>query len=161
MLILNCGGTFNKRYNKISGKLEVPYDNLALEKILESASCKYSLSGVVYKDSLDIDSQDRKIIANIIMESTEKNFILVHGTDTMDQTAEFLNEVFDDRIIILTGAMKPFEVESLEATLNLGIAIGFLNGNSVNGVYITMNGLVEKFDMIKKNRDIGKFESVR
>ena len=31
MLILNCGGTFNKRYNVVDGTLEVPYDNRAID----------------------------------------------------------------------------------------------------------------------------------
>ena len=35
--IINTGGTFNKRYNPIKGQLEVPSDNIALDKII--ASC--------------------------------------------------------------------------------------------------------------------------
>ncbi|MDQ7068099.1 MAG: hypothetical protein Q9M40_09070 [Sulfurimonas sp.] len=38
MLILNSGGTFNKRYNKINGELEIPFDNHAIESILTSVS---------------------------------------------------------------------------------------------------------------------------
>ncbi len=34
--IINTGGTFNKRYNPIKGQLEVPKDNKALEKIIDS-----------------------------------------------------------------------------------------------------------------------------
>ena len=40
MLILNTGGTFNKRYNPISGELEVAYDNLAVESVLKSLHVK-------------------------------------------------------------------------------------------------------------------------
>ncbi|WP_297486026.1 asparaginase domain-containing protein [Sulfurimonas sp.] len=161
MLILNSGGTFNKRYNQLTGELEVPYDNYAIEKILESVYAKYDLAGVVYKDSLDMSVDDRKMIANIILESSETNFLVVHGTDTMHLSAEFLDEVFDDRIIVLTGAMKPFEIDNIEATLNLGIAMGFLKSATKFGVYICMNGYIEKWDKIEKNRDIGKFEIVR
>jgi L-asparaginase len=161
MLILNCGGTFNKRYNELTGELDVPYDNYAIEKILSSVSADYNLAGVVYKDSLDMDVNDRKMIANIIMESDKDKFLIIHGTDTMDLSAEFLNEVFDDRKIVLTGAMKPFEVDSLEATLNLGMAFGFLNALEGNGVYICMSGYVKPFDTIVKNKSLGKFEIVR
>ena len=161
MLILNSGGTFNKRYNQLTGELEVPYDNYAIEKILDSASIKYDLAGVVYKDSLEMNIDDRKMIANIILESSDSSFLVVHGTDTMHVSAEFLDTVFDDRIIVLTGAMKPFEIDTIEATLNLGIAIGFLKSATENGVYICMNGYVEKWNKIEKNRNIGKFEIVR
>jgi len=160
MLILNSGGTFNKRYNSLSGELEVPYDNYALEKILQSVESDYSLAGVVYKDSLDMDSNDRKMLASIIMESKDDCFILVHGTDTIHKTAEFLSEIFDDRKIVLTGAMNPFEVDNIEASLNLGMAIGFVQAKIEAGVYICMNGHVKKWNEILKNKNIGKFEVV-
>ena len=161
MLILNSGGTFNKRYNPRSGELEVPFDNYAIEKILDSFSEDYNLAGVVYKDSLDMDVNDRKMLANIIMESNDDTFIVIHGTDTMHNTAEFLDEIFDDRKIILVGAMKPFEIDTIEASLNLGIAIGFSKANTLNGIYICMSGHIELWSKIEKNREIGKFELVK
>ena len=160
MLILNSGGTFNKRYNKLTGDLDAPYDNLAIDKILASTDTTYNLAGVCYKDSLDMEMDDRKMIANIIMESQENSFVLVHGTDTMHLSAEFLDEIFNDRVIIVTGAMKPFEIDSVEASFNLGMAIGYLKSKPKNGIYICMNGLIEPWDKIEKNRAIGKFQLV-
>jgi L-asparaginase len=160
VLILNSGGTFNKRYNPISGEMEVPYDNYAVEKIVNSLEIDFDLAGVVYKDSLDMDMDDRKMIASIIMESKDDSFIIIHGTDTMDITAEFLSEIFDDRKIVLIGAMKPFEIDNIEASLNVGIAIGFLNTNPKDGVYISMNGFIKKHNEIVKNKVLGKFELV-
>lgn len=161
MLILNSGGTFNKRYNPLSGELEIPYDNEVVDRILQSADFDYDLAGVVYKDSLEMDMNDRKMLASIIMESKDDTFIIVHGTDTMNITAEFLSEIFDDRKIILTGSMNPFEIDNVEASLNLGIAIGFAKAETKNGVYICMNGLVESCQNIAKNRALGKFELVK
>jgi len=161
MLILNSGGTFNKRYNELNGELEVPYDNAAIEHILYSVQDMYSLAGVVYKDSLDMDSNDRRMLADIIHESTDDTFVIVHGTDTMGLTAEFLAEVFEDRKIILTGAMKPFEIDNIEATLNLGMAIGYAKAVEKNGVYICMSGLIEPWNTMVKNKKLGKFEVVR
>ena len=161
MLILNSGGTFNKRYNPLSGELEIPYDNYAIEKILDSYDDEYNLAGVVYKDSLEMDVNDRKMLANIIMESSDDTFIIIHGTDTMEQTSEFLDAIFDDRIIVLVGAMNPFEIDSIESSFNLGIAIGFCKVVNENGVYICMSGHVELWNKIEKNRSLGKFEIVQ
>ncbi len=158
MLILNSGGTFNKRYDMFTGELEVPVDNYAVERILESFEQKPPLAGVVYKDSLEMDMNDRKMIADIIYHSSEREFVIVHGTDTMEITAEFLAEIFEDRVIVLTGAMKPFEIDSVEASLNLGLAVGFAKGCEKNGVYICMSGFIEPWDKIKKNRSLGRFE---
>ena len=161
MLILNTGGTLNKRYNPLNGELEIPYDNSVIERILDSVDSDYSLAGVVYKDSLEMDTNDRKMLASIIMESTDDTFIIVHGTDTMHITAEFLSEVFDDRKIIMIGAMNPFKIDNVESSLNLGMAIGFSKAIKDYGVYICMSGHIELWDKIEKNRNIGKFEVVR
>jgi len=161
MLILNSGGTFNKRYNLLNGELEIPYDNYAIEKILDSFESKYDLAGVVYKDSLDMTLDDRKMLSNIIQESKDEEFIIIHGTDTMSDTAEFLDAIFDDRVIVLLGAMKPFEIENIEASLNLGMAIGYAHGQEDCGVYICMNGFVDSYKKVKKNKKLGKFEFVR
>ncbi|MDF1877826.1 asparaginase [Sulfurimonas sp. SAG-AH-194-L11] len=161
MLILNCGGTFNKRYNSLNGELEVPFDNYAIDSILKSTNNLYTIAGAVYKDSLDMTIDDRSLLADIIRESTENIFVLIHGTDTISLSAEFFAEIFEDKIIILTAAMVPYEIDKVEASLNLGIALGFSKAVSKNGIYICMNGLVEKYDLIEKNRALGRFELVK
>jgi len=161
MLILNTGGTFNKRYNSLNGELEVPYDNDAIKTILESLESKYDLAGVMYKDSLDMTLDDRKMLTSIIMESKDDVFVIVHGTDTINETAEFLSEIFEDRVIVLVGAMRPFEVDNIEASLNLGMAMGFAQGVDEYGVYICMNGFIEPWNKIRKNTKFGKFELVK
>ena len=160
MLILNCGGTLNKRYNEVDGNLEVPFDNRALEKILESLNYGYNLAGAVYKDSLEMDINDRKAIANIIMQSSEETFLIIHGTDTMHMTAEFLDEIFDDKKIILTGAMRPFEIDNIEASFNIGMALGYARAGMKSGVYICMSGFIDEYKHLHKNRALGKFELV-
>ncbi|MEK6659726.1 MAG: asparaginase domain-containing protein, partial [Campylobacterota bacterium] len=144
MLILNSGGTFNKQYNPLNGELEVPYNNFAIERILQSVESKYDVAGVIYKDSLDMTMSDRKMLANIIMESKDDTFVIVHGTDTMHLSAEFLSEIFEDRKIVFVGAMKPFEIDSVEASLNLGMAIGFAKAVEKVLYKIIRNNVVAK-----------------
>jgi len=161
MLILNSGGTFNKRYNELSGYMEVPYDNDAVDEIMASIKHHFMVAGVVYKDSLDMTIEDRKMLASIIAESQEAEFVIVHGTDTIDETAEFLDALFDDRVIVLTGAMKPYSIEKSEASFNLGMSIGFAQTQEIAGVYICMNGYVAPWHKLKKNRELGKFQIVQ
>jgi len=161
MLILNTGGTFNKRYNSLSGEMEVPYDNLAVEKILSTFTYDVELAGLIYKDSLDIDMEDRKMMAKIIAASDDTHFVIIHGTDTMGMSAAFLDEVLEDKVIIFTGAMVPFEVDPIEATANLSMALGFAKSMKIPGVYICMQGCVESHDKLIKNKTLGKFEIVQ
>ena len=160
MLILNTGGTFNKRYNLLSGEMEVPYDNLAVEKIISTFTYDVELAGLIYKDSLDMDADDRKMIAKIIAASTDTHFIIIHGTDTMHLTAAFLDEVMEDKVIICTGAMVPFEIDPVEATANLAMALGFAKKEQEPGVYICMQGSVALHKRLVKNKVLGKFELV-
>jgi L-asparaginase len=160
VLILNSGGTFNKKYNPLNGELEVPYDNSVIEKILNSVESDYKLAGVIYKDSLEMSMHDRKMLAKIIMESEDDTFVIVHGTDTIHLSAEFLAEIFEDRKIIFVGAMRPFEVDNVEASFNLGMAMGAVKALKEYGVYICMNGYVEPWNNIQKNSKFGKFEVV-
>ncbi|MDX1808910.1 MAG: asparaginase domain-containing protein [Sulfurospirillaceae bacterium] len=160
ILIINTGGTFNKRYNPLKGELQVPDDSLALDGILKYFyNLNYKTINIIHKDSLDMNNEDREEIAKLIQHSSYKKVIIVHGTDTMDKTAEFLDEKIKDKCIVLTGAMVPFSIEQVEATTNISTAIGYMLSCQRTGVYIAMHGLVNLHDKIFKNREIGVFQS--
>jgi len=161
MLILNTGGTFNKRYDLLSGEMKVPYDNVAVEQILQHFTYDMEMAGVIYKDSLEMESADRKMIANIILASKEKKFVVVHGTDTMHLSAAFLDELLTDQVVVFTGAMVPFEIDPVEATANLAMAIGYANAEHKGGAYICMQGSTMPHSRLVKNKSTGKFEIVK
>ena len=161
MFILNTGGTFNKRYNPATGTLDVPFDNRALEMIASRFTYNPTIAGAVYKDSVDFTGDDRKMIANIVMESVEKKIVIIHGTDTMHLSAAYFSEIFEDRVIVFTGSMVPYEIDNVEATANFAMALGYAEAQSENGVYICMQGVVGKHDSIEKNRTLGRFEFVQ
>jgi len=159
MTIINTGGTFNKIYNPITGELDVPSNNLAIEKILSTFTYNINLEGMIFKDSLDMSSDDREAIYQKILE-LEGNVVVIHGTDTMHITATYLNDRVSDRVIVLTGAMIPFSIDPIEATANLAMAINFAKVTKKSGVYISMQGEVSSFHHLKKNRKEGKFKRV-
>jgi L-asparaginase len=160
MKIMNTGGTFNKRYNPISGHLEVPFDNMAIESIVKSFAYEVQIAGMIYKDSLAMDESDREQLAAILKADDEDVFVVVHGTDTMDLTAMVLAKHLQDRLIVLVGAMVPFSIDPTEASLNLGMALGFAATEPAPGVYICMSGIIAPHDRIRKNRRAGRFEIV-
>jgi len=159
ILILNTGGTFNKRYNPLKGELEVPCDNVALEAILQYChNTAYTLRAIVHKDSLEMNEHDRALILKSIQHHPSQRVLIVHGTDTMDVTADFLSLHVKDKIITLTGAMVPFSIDSVEATANFMLALGDLHVRQTQGVYIAMHGSVLDHRTIYKNREKGIFE---
>ncbi len=71
MKIMNTGGTFNKRYNTITGELEVPFDNLAIEEIVKGFSYDVDIAGMLYKDSLEMEQIDRDQLTAILSADDE------------------------------------------------------------------------------------------
>jgi L-asparaginase len=159
MLILNTGGTFNKRYDPIRGELFVPVNNDAVETILKSLVIDIDVQGIIYKDSLEINDVDRSLLADTIVQSTDNIIIVVHGTDTMDVSAEVIARLELKKTVVFTGAMVPFSIDPIEATANLAMAIGFAH-RSCSGVYIVMQGICGQYNYVRKNRECGKFEYV-
>ena len=156
--VINTGGTFNKRYNPLSGELEVPKDSLALDEIISYCyNIDFEVLNIISKDSLEMNDDDRELIVKNIQDSKNENIIIVHGTDTIDLTAKYLDGKIKDKTIILTGAMLPISINKIEATLNFSQAIGFLNSNVKNGIYISMHGSVKNYKNLIKNRELGKF----
>ena len=161
ILIINTGGTFNKRYNPLKGELQVPNDSLALEGVLKYFyNLKYKIVNIIHKDSLDMNDDDRKEIVKIIQNSSSKKILIIHGTDTMDKTAEFLEDKIHDKCVILTGAMVPCSIDFVEATANISTAIGYMLNCQKTGIYIAMHGLVDIHNRVFKNREIGIFQQI-
>lgn len=159
MLILNTGGTFNKRYNPITGELFVPSDNHAIETIVKRWVISSTIQGIIFKDSLEMDDSDRELLAQTIATAEEKVIIVVHGTDTMDKSAAKVAQMGLDKCVVFTGAMVPFSVDPIEATANLAMAIGYA-ANRENGVYIVMQGVMGSYDRVAKNKTVGRFDYV-
>ena len=158
MLILNTGGTFNKRYNPVSGALEVPFDNDAVEAATRHFGYELNIAGAIYKDSLEMTPDDRKMLADIIAASDEECFVVVHGTDTMEHSAAFVAGAVPEKTVIFTGAMVPFSIDPVDATANLCMALGYAASRPEPGAYIVMQGLIAPYDRIRKNRELGRFE---
>ena len=158
--VINTGGTFNKVYNPLSGELEVAKDDKSLEEILSFChNIDFEVLNIISKDSLEMNDFDRSLILQNIQNCKNENIIIVHGTDTMDLTASFIDERVVDKTIIFTGSMLPISINKVEATLNFAQAIGFLNATVQNGVYISMHGSVKNYKILKKNKDLGQFLS--
>jgi len=158
-IIISTGGTFNKIYNKITGELEIDTSNLALKTIQDRWLSNYKFINIINKDSLDFTPKDREELLNKIKELDYKKIVIIHGTDTIDITAKYLDSAKLEKTIVLTGAMVPFSIDPIEATANLSFAIGYAN-IAQNGVYIAINGVANSYKKVVKNRELGKFELI-
>jgi len=158
ILIISTGGTFNKIYNPITGNLDIDINSNALKKIAKRWLTNFEIINIIGKDSLDMTDNDREELVKLIKNMNYQNIIIVHGTDTIDKTAKYLENAKLNKKIILTGAMTPFSIDPIEATANLASAYGYQKSLKENGIYISMNGELDIYNKVIKNREKGHFE---
>lgn len=151
------GGTFDKEYNEIDGKLF--FKETHLPEMLRLGRCKVDvdLRTLMLIDSLEMTDADRQIIVRQCLTAKEERIVITHGTDTMEETAKVLGTSVKSKTIILTGAMIPYKFGSSDGLFNLGSALAFAQVLP-NGVYIVMNGRYFTWDNVKKNKKAGEFE---
>ena len=157
ILIISTGGTFNKVYNRHNGALEINKASSALQQIASKWLSNFEILNIIGKDSLEMTKQDRLELLSTIHQSDYKHIIIVHGTDTIDITAEYLADAKLKKTIVLTGAMVPYAIDPTEATANLASAYGYINALGKEGVFIAMSGVMGSYKDVKKNRKEGRF----
>ena len=157
ILLISTGGTFNKVYDPLNGRLIIDKTSSAVKEIASRWLCKFDLVNMLGKDSLEMNNHDRLELLTMISQSEYKKIIIIHGTDTMTVTAEYLADAELDKQLILTGAMVPYSINPIEATANLSSSFGYLQTLDPSGVYIVMNGLFSSYKKIKKDKQKGKF----
>ncbi len=152
------GGTFDKRYNPLDGSLG--FGDSHIPQLLIDARLNNSVrfEVVMQIDSLDMLDTHREQLLQRCKTATETKLLLVHGTDTMTNSAQVLAQANLDKVIVITGAMVPYALEQSDATFNLGFALGCL-ACLKNGVYIAMGGQVFSWDEVLKNKILGRFQS--
>ncbi len=158
--ILVTGGTFDKEYDELSGRLF--FKETHLPEMLRRGRCMLDvqMETVMMIDSLDMDGDGRARIVARARECEEKAIVISHGTDTMVETARALAEArLARKTIVLTGAMVPFAFGSSDGLFNLGSALSFVQVLPA-GVYIAMNGQHFSWDAVRKNKATGSFETV-
>jgi L-asparaginase len=157
--ILVTGGTFDKEYDEITGRLYFRDTHVA--EMLELGRCRLSveIQKVMMLDSLDMTEGERRIILRSCLEVPEGRIVITHGTDTLVETARLLAEAVPDKTIVLTGAMIPIAFGSSDGLFNMG---GALTAVQIlpPGVYVVMNGRVFDWDKVRKNRESGVFERI-
>ncbi len=154
ILHIKTGGTIAGRipeYKEIEYISDTFTDCVNFEKYITQTfkiTNPYSELDICYKDSREINEDDRKKILDGFLYHYKKGvrkFLITHGTYTMPETGRYLLEnipkqFLDDSLIIITGSMYPWVLFGSDAPFNLGASITTLIQHTINGVYICMHG---------------------
>jgi L-asparaginase len=158
--ILVTGGTFDKEYDELTGRLY--FLDTHVDEMLTRGRARLDLTveTVMMIDSLDMDEAGRAQIVTRCRDAAEGAIVVTHGTDTMVETARALAAAaLTGKTVVLTGAMVPYAFGSSDGLFNLGSALSFVQVLPP-GVYVAMNGRHFRWDAVRKNRASGVFEAI-
>jgi L-asparaginase len=167
--LITTGGTIEKTYDEMSGQLlnrgsivRRMLGRLRLEDI------EVRIIELMSKDSLVMTDEDRARVVEAVHvaggsqrpATDTSGVVILHGTDTLTQTGErLLKDIPDPRVpIVLSGAMRPYEMKQSDALQNLTEAI-FAAGVLAPGVYCVAHGRAYAFPGVRKDREHGTFRA--
>ena len=159
--LISTGGTIEKTYDELSGVLanQVSVLDVMLAS-LELRGVEVQRIALLNKDRLEMSNDDHTLIAETAarLARTNAGVVIVHGTDRLANSGERVVELAGTPAspIVLTGAIRPYELRSTDALQNLTealLAVQLLPA----GVYVAMHNQVLQFPGVIKDRNAGTF----
>ena len=161
IVILATGGTIagaaasGTQAAYTSGAVTIDAMIAAVPGIKDMANIKgEQVSNVGSQDmSFDIMLKLAKRINELMKQSDVDGFVVTHGTDTMEETAFFLNLVVKgDKPVVMVGSMRPSTAVSADGPLNLYNAVGVAVDRNARGrgVLVVMNDWIHAAHSLTK-----------
>ncbi len=141
---------------------KVPVDKLlaGLPELANVASVKGEQVFQIASESFTNDQllQLGKRVSALSKQPDVDGIVVTHGTDTLEETAYFLNlVVHTDKPIVVVGSMRPGTALSADGALNLleAVTVAASKESAGKGVLVTMS------DEIQSGRDVTKGVNVK
>ena len=162
--LISTGGTIEKTYDELHGVLQ---NNVS---VLDAILASLELDGVsidrvplMNKDSLEMTSADHDLIAEtaLRMAASHDGVVICHGTDRLAVSGHRILERMTaaGRLttpVVLTGAMRPYELRRTDAVQNLTEALCAVQVVPP-GVYVAMHNRVLAFPGVRKDYERMRF----
>lgn len=146
---------------------------VAIGTLLDAVPGIKDIANITGEQIVKIGSQDMndqvwltlaKKINELLRRADIDGIVITHGTDTMEETAYFLNlTVKSDKPVVLTGAMRPSTAMSADGPLNLynAVVTAGAKESKDKGVVVAMNGLILGAESVLKMNtvDVQTFQS--
>jgi len=160
--LITTGGTIEKTYDEVAQKLS--NRGSIVQRMLTRlrlTDTRVHIRDLMSKDSLEMTDDDRRLIveATRAAMTLSSGVVILHGTDTLSVTGEALHESLGSSLgvpVVLTGAMRPFEMKRSDALQNLTEAL-LTTELAPPGVYVACHGRVLAFPGVVKDIQQGTF----
>jgi L-asparaginase len=130
VVVVSTGGTIAMRADPESGKLVPAASGEEVVEMLRWPDAPpLELDDFAHVPSFDMHGELTRSLADRVAEHCRRGdvaaAVVTHGTDTMEETAYFLNLVVkSDKPVVLTGSMRPSTSLSADGPLNIYNAVG-------------------------------------
>ena len=161
--LISTGGTIEKTYDELAGMLTNRVSVLdAILASLELRGVSIDRVPLMNKDSLEMTPADHALIAERVERELQSHdgVVVVHGTDRLavsgDAILARLSAAGVRKTVVLTGAMRPWELRRTDAVQNLTEALLAVQVMPP-GVYAAMHNRVLAFPGVRKDASSGTF----
>jgi L-asparaginase len=162
IVILGTGGTIAGTATCNTETLEYTSAAIAVTELIALLPALNKVANVTGEQIAQIDSADMtqelwlllaKRINELLASNQVDGIVVTHGTDTLEETAYFLNLVIkSEKPVVVVGAMRPATAISTDGPMNLYNAVSLAASNEAfgHGVMVCLN------DTINSSRDVTK-----
>lgn len=151
--ILATGGTIAGTGKSATGSAYTA-GQVAIQTLIDAVPQMKDIANITGEQIVNIGSQDMndqvwltlaKRINELLATDNVDGIVITHGTDTMEETAYFLNlTVKSDKPVVLVGSMRPSTAMSADGPLNLynAVVTAAAKESIGRGVLVAMNGII-------------------
>lgn len=164
IVIIATGGTIAGIAAKASHTIGYTAGMLKIEDLAVALPDMGHIANICTEQFCSIDSKDiteqvwlqlKERISILLAEDSVDGIVVTHGTDTMEETAYFLNLLIkSEKPVVLVGAMRPATAISADGPLNLldAVRVAADLHSQGQGVLVVMNGeIYGARDVVKTN----------
>lgn len=162
IVVLATGGTIAGRAASAQDNVGYVAAQLGVEHLLDGLPGHPSLA-VTGEQLAQVDSKDMDFrvwcalaqrCADWLADATVQGIVVTHGTDTMEETAFFLQSVLSPaKPIVLTGAMRPATSAAADGPQNLADAIAVAGSPGAAGVCVVFAGRIHGAQDVAKRHN--------
>ena len=160
--LIATGGTIAGQAESASATVGYKAGELTVEQLMASVPGLDKLANYTGEQLCNIDSKDMQEdiwlqLARCVEKTAARDdvdgIVITHGTDTMEETAFFLQLVLKtDKTVVLTGAMRPATAISADGPMNLwqAVQVAADSGAKGHGVLVVMNAQIDAAEKVTK-----------